>query len=119
MKKFLFIIIGLVLSSNAVASDDIKTYSYCSGLYQGIYEYQPQSNIGKEARQAIKYFQRKIKETGSLDQDSFESGKSVGLNLWSTKNGYKNRPKMFDTCFDSYSSYIQTLSTDELMKLEE
>ncbi|WP_419235948.1 hypothetical protein [Serratia fonticola] len=119
MKKFLFIIIGLVLSSNAVASDDIKIYSYCSGLYQGIYEYQPQSNIGKEARPAIKYFQSKIKETGSLDKDSFESGKSVGLKIWSTKNGYKNRPKMFDTCFDSYSSYIQALSTDELMKLEE
>ncbi|CAI1586876.1 hypothetical protein [Serratia fonticola] len=119
MKKIVLIIIGLVLSSNAVASDDIKTYSYCSGLYQGIYEYQPQSNIGKEARQAIKYFQHMINETGSLDKDSFESGKSIGLKLWSTKNGYKNRPKMFDTCFDSYSSYIRTLSTDELMKLEE
>lgn len=119
MKKFLFIIIGLVLSSNAVASDDIKTYSYCSGLYQGIYEYQPQSNIGKEARPAIKYFQRKIKEIGSLDKDSFESGKSVGLKIWSTKNGYKNRSKVSDICFDSYSSYIRTLSTDELMKLEE
>lgn len=120
MKKNLIIAAcSFILSSGALASDDIKTYSYCSGLYQGIYEYQPQSNIGKEARTAIKYFQRKIKETGSLNKDSFESGKSVGLRLWSTKNGYKNRPKMFDTCFDSYSSYIQTLSTDELMKLEE
>lgn len=119
MRKFLFAIIGLVLSLNALASDDIKTYSYCSGLYQGIYEYQPQSNIGKEARQAIKYFQRKIKNTGSLDKDSFESGKSVGLKIWSTKNGYKNRPIIVDNCFDSYSSYIRTLSIDEIMKLEE
>lgn len=86
MKKYLFIMIGLVLSS-----DDTKTNSYCSGLYQGVYEYQPHSNIGKEARPAIKYFQRKFNKTGSLDKDSFESGKSVGLKLWSTKNGYKNR----------------------------
>ncbi|ALX96733.1 hypothetical protein AV650_25745 [Serratia fonticola] len=119
MRKLLFVIAGLVLSSNAIASDDTKINSYCSGLYQGIYEYQPQSNIGKEARPAIKYFQSKINEKGNLDKDSFESGKSVGLKIWSTKNGYKNRPKMFDTCFDSYSAYIQTLSTDELMKLEE
>ncbi|WP_125828755.1 hypothetical protein [Serratia oryzae] len=117
MKTLFFtVIFGLVLSTNAFASDDIKTNSYCLGFYQGVNESQPGSGIGREAEAAMKLFQNKVTQSRKLDKKSFESGKSIGLKIWINRSNYKKRPKIVDECFEGYGAYIRTLDEEGIKR---
>lgn len=111
LKKLCFIF--LILSANqtqakTLTQNELNKYSYCTGFYMGVYESQPHSSIGHEAKGAYAFFETAISNTGKqTERIQYKNGHYIGFRLWDSPENHDNPPKETGFCFDTYTNYIR------------